>query len=46
MQDNAQVNTARKTLERQGVWVIEHLPHSSGLNPIEYLWWALKRAIY
>ena len=48
MQDNARVHTSRMTehLERHGIWVIEHLPYSPDLNPIEHMCWALKKAIH
>lgn len=41
LQDNAKIHVAKKTtewLERHGVWVLEHPPHSPDLNPIEHVW--------
>lgn len=49
MQDNAPIHTAKETkkyLERHGVWTIKWHPYSPDLNPIEHVWWALKRKLY
>ncbi|KAK4244257.1 DDE superfamily endonuclease-domain-containing protein [Corynascus novoguineensis] len=48
LQDNAKIHVARKTtewLERHGVWVLEHPPHSPDLNPIEHVWKKMKEIL-
>jgi transposase len=49
MQDNARIHTAystREFLENHGIWTINFPPYSLDLNPIEYLWWALKKELH
>lgn len=49
MQDNACVHTARTSkdfLEIHGVHTIEWPPYSPDLNPIEHMWWALKKKLH
>ena len=49
MQDNALIHTAhavRKWLEDTGIDVLEWLPYRPDLNPIEHLWYRLKKKVY
>ena len=49
VQDNAPIHTAgivRDWLENHGIWVLEWPPYSPDLNPIEHIWWALKKKIH
>jgi transposase len=49
MQDNALVYKSYRTmkwLSDEGVELIEWPPHSPDLNPIEHVWWELKKQIY
>ena len=49
MQDNAPIHTAgdsKEWLETHGVWTIEFPRYSPDLNPIEHLWWALKKKLH
>jgi hypothetical protein len=49
MQDNAPVHTAyhsRNWLEEHGIATIDWPPYSPDLNPIEHMWWALKRKLH
>ena len=49
MQDNARIHTARAVrafLAEHGITVINWPPYSPDLNPIEHLWWVLKKLIY
>ena len=49
MQDNAPIHGAievKEWHEDHGVWVIEWPPYSPDLNPIEHLWWALKKKLH
>jgi hypothetical protein len=49
MQDNAPIHTAlasREWLESHGVATVNWPPYSPDLNPIEHLWWALKKKLH
>jgi hypothetical protein len=49
LQDNARIHTSKATkeyLERHGIWTVSYPPYSPDLNPIEHMWWALKRTVH
>jgi hypothetical protein len=49
MQDNAPIHTsrlAREWLAEQGITVLEWPPYSPNLNPIEHVWFRLKKHVY
>ena len=46
--DNAPIHTAQDVkdwLEQHGIHVLEWPPYSPDLNPIEHIWWALKKKV-
>jgi transposase len=49
MQDNAGIYTseaAKHWLESKRIWYIKWSAYSPDLNPIEYLWWHLKKRMF
>jgi len=49
MQDNAPIHKAKKTMkwfEDRGILLLEWPPYSPDLNPIEHIWYELKKLVY
>jgi transposase len=49
MHDNAPIhnsNWTKEWLETYGIWTLEWPPYSPDLNPIEHMWWALKKMVH
>ena len=48
-QDNARIHTSKAVkewFESHGIEVLEWPPYSPDLNPIEHMWWALKKLVH
>jgi transposase len=48
-QDNARIHTARTTvdfMQQHGIWVVPFPPYSPDLNPIEHMWYMLKKTVH